>query len=315
MKNEWRYTQFERSALTVREIEIDSGKGGEPVVIVNIADPHFNAYTENDLKEPALASTIEYRKWQAGGASVPNFERCIDYAKSVSADQVVISGDVLDFLSEGCVKLMKEHIWDKYPDTLVCMGNHDTAKKVQGKVEDTSTIRSKLELLQKVWNHDIRYESRVLKNKVLLIVMDNATEYDFGHKGFFAEQIEPLQADLIRARKNDWKVLIFYHVPISTEDKTKDPVVSSMVGDKNVHTVNFAHIGIASYTDGATGEIYRMIVSNADIIGGCFCGHLHSDFYTEIKAADANGEPDVIPQYVLIGTPYDKGHVIKIVVR
>ncbi|MBQ9112711.1 MAG: metallophosphoesterase [Clostridia bacterium] len=315
MTNEWRYTQTDPSRVVVREIEIDSGRGGDEVVIVHMTDPHFNAHTENDLKNPILASTIEHRKWQAGGASVPNLERCLEYAKGVNADQVVITGDVLDFLSEGCINLMNEHLWAKYPDTIVSLGNHELAYKVQGKLPDDAPIEPKYELLQKNWNHDIRYSAKVLGDKVMIIQMDNASAWDFGNRGFFDIQVEPLKRDLTLAREKGYTVLLFYHTPMSTEDRSKDPVKSSMVGDKNMHTVNFAHIGIASYIEGATGEIYRMITSNADIIKGCFCGHFHSDFYTELKATNADGTDAVIPQYVLMGTPYGKGHVLKITVK
>lgn len=315
MRNEWKYTRTDPAQVVVREIEIDSGKGGEEAVIVHLTDPHFNDYTENDLKDPILASTIEFRKWNAGGASVYKLENCFEYAKSVNADQVVITGDVLDFLSEGCIKLMREQLWDKHPDTIVSLGNHETAKKVQGKVADTSPMEPKMELLQKNWNHDIRYFSKVIKDKAMIIQLDNTSGFDFGHKGFFSCQAEPLKADLERARENGYKVMLFYHVPINTGNSEAGTVASSMIGDKNVSAVNFHTLAVNGEQDGADGEIYKLIVNNGDIIAGCFCGHLHSDFYTDIKAKTADGEDTVIPQYVLMGTPYGKGHALKITVK
>ena len=65
MKNEWIY-KTEESGLVVREVEFESGKGGKPVTMVFMADPHFNSYVERDLEDPVIASTVQFRKWNAG---------------------------------------------------------------------------------------------------------------------------------------------------------------------------------------------------------------------------------------------------------
>ena len=314
MRNEWKYTQTDKSRVIVREIEIETGKGGEAAVIVHFTDSHFNGFTENDLANPVLASTHEFRKWGANGANVPNCQRCFDYAESIGADQVVITGDVLDFLAEGSIKLMKEHIWDKYPDTIVTMGNHDATRKVQGKVEDTSTVASRMRILQDSWKHDIYYSSYIIKDKAMIIQLDNSSEFDVGHKGFFDCQIESLKRDITIARERGLKALIFYHSPLCTKNPDAGVTLSSYVGDKNVSAVNF-NTQIALWNNEPTLAVYDILTNNADVVAGCFCGHFHSDFYTEIKAKTADGEDTVIPQYVLIGTPYDKGHVLKILVK
>ena len=314
MKNEWKYIQTEKDRVIVREVEFDTGKGGEPAVIVHFTDPHFNMFTEKDLENPVLASTHEFRKWNANGASVPNCERCFDYAEEVGADQVVITGDVLDFLSEGCMKLMKEHIWDKHPDTLVTMGNHEAARKVQGKINDETTAESRAQLLQANWSHDIYYTSKIIKDKAMVIALDNSSEFDFGHKGFFECQVEPLKRDLAIAREKGLKVLLFYHAPLCTRMPEAGYIPSSFLGDKNLTAVNFG-TQVKLWDSEGNQAVYDIITNNADIIGGCFCGHFHCDFYTEIKAKTADGQEDVIPQYVLVGTPYNKGHVIKITVK
>ena len=57
---------------------------------------------------------------------------------------------------------------------------------------------------------------------------------------------------------------------------------------------------------------------NPDVVKGYFCGHWHCDYYTEIwsKNADGTDNPDVvIPQYVMTGSAYDKGHAIKITIK
>ena len=315
MKNEWKYIQTDPTRVVVREIELDSGKGGDDAVIVFMTDPHFNSYTEKDLEDEVLASTIEYRKWNANGASVQNLERGFEYARLENADAVVIGGDVLDFLSEGCIKLMKENLWDKYPDTIVCLGNHEAAKKVQGKVADKTPIEEKLDILQKNWNHNVRYYSRAIKDKAMVIALDNASMSDMGYIGFFDEQIELLAQDLSIARDKEYKVFLLYHIPISTLNKQSGATKASMIGDKNSNNIDFCYISIGPWVSEATKKFYELIANNADIIGGCLCGHVHSDFYTEIKAKDYQGNETTIPQYVMMGMPYGKGHVMTIRVK
>ena len=57
-------------------------------------------------------------------------------------------------------------------------------------------------------------------------------------------------------------------------------------------------------------KMYELITSNADVIKAVFCGHMRSDYYTEIKAKNADGTDNVIPQYVLTATHFDQGHVM-----
>ncbi len=72
---------------------------------------------------------------------------------------------------------------------------------------------------------------------------------------------------------------------------------------------------MGKYSIGADKQIYDLICNNGDIIYGTFCGHVHGDFYTEIHAKTAAGEEIMIPQYMIQGTVYDRGHFLKITVE
>ena len=72
---------------------------------------------------------------------------------------------------------------------------------------------------------------------------------------------------------------------------------------------------VKASTNEDTGQVYRLITSYGDVIKGIFTGHMHSDYYTEVQATDAGGIETYIPQYVLTGNFYDKGHVLKITVQ
>ncbi|MBQ9113199.1 MAG: metallophosphoesterase [Clostridia bacterium] len=299
-----------------REVIINTDKGGDDVTIVQLTDSHYWAFTDADLENPVLASTKQNRVWRsvANGASVANTEKVLAYADSV-ADQIMVTGDVMDFLSEGTLNLLKTTIWDKYgvasgkDKVMVSVGNHEPVRQMQGEIADTDSRESRLRVLQDNWEHDIYYTSRVLKDKVMVIQLDNGSA-----DKFLDIQVDHLKSDLALAREKGYTVLLFYHIPLSTGNPDNISTAASKVGDKNNTFANFYSKGINRCSDGASGEIYGIITNNADIIKGCFCGHKHCDFYTEINAKTADGKDTVIPQYILIGTPYG-AYATKIIVK
>jgi hypothetical protein len=129
---------------------------------------------------------------------------------------------------------------------------------------------------------------------------------------FFTEyQFEKLSADLKTARENGYTVLVFFHEPLTTNieeyketkvlDDTDDPI-------KSVYDYYTGwHIGAAHKNDTPeTMKVYDLITSSADVIKGIFAGHRHYNYYTEIKATDADGNDTVIPQYVMRSCGYNE---------
>lgn len=306
-ESSWIY-QDGSDGVYVRELNIETNLGGPSVEIVQITDLHFNYCNAQDFAEnnPVIMSTYENRKWLANGGSVDEAQRCLAYAEA--ADQIVVTGDIYDYLSWGCIELTEKHLFSKYPDVIACLGNHEYQRQMQGTVEDTTSIASRLEIIQEHWINDIYYASKVVKDKVMVIALDN------GQEKFRESQIPLLKADLEKARENGYVVLMFYHIQLSSgPDYDKGAFVN--LRDPNT-TVNFCYGGIGSpNTTGASKELYNIIVSNGDIIKGCFCGHMHADYYTEIQATTPKGESVIIPQIVLNGAPYNGGNVLKITVN
>ena len=308
--NMWKYVTSS-NGVNVREITIDSGKGGDAVEIVHMTDIHINYCTDEDLKDPVLKSTYENRTWLKNFAVRGNLERCLTYAKD--ADQIVITGDIYDYLSEGAIAMTKQYIFDPYPTVMACLGNHESVRKCQGKVAENTTFEQRMEILDQNWINDIYYASRVIGDKVMVITMDNGSRAGIG--AFWESQVEPFRKDLETARENGYAVLLFYHIPISTGDPTYYSTRALQIGDKNTSTQNFYTNCIGSFSTGADKAIYDLIVNNGDIIKGAFSGHHHNDFYTEIKATTPAGEEVKIPQYVVNGVPYGNGNVMKITVK
>ena len=313
--NRWMY-RIEPDGLTVRELSFETNRGGAPVTVVQLTDLHFNYVNQQDFEEanPALMSTYENRKWLANGASVSTAIKCLEYAKT--ADKIVITGDILDFISHGTVELVKKHIFEPYgKKVMASLGNHETSRQVEGTVKDPTTMESRMKILENNWCNDVYYSSEVLGDKVMLIQMDNASQFDAYRRSFWERQVEPLSRDLALAREKGYAVLLFFHCNISTGDPADRQVRASMVYKRGEYKNYYDYDCAKSDSEGASGIVYNMIVNNADVIKACICGHQHGDYYTEIQAKTPSGVDTLIPQYCMMASVYGKGHVLKITVR
>ena len=92
--------------------------------------------------------------------------------------------------------------------------------------------------------------------------------------------------------------------------------VNELSGKNEVGYFNEVPIfpGYSGSTSEGDRKVAELIRSNGDIIKGCFCGHNHGDYYSEIIAKTPSGQSTIIPQYLLNGGAYDQGHVLKIIV-
>ncbi|MBR7185305.1 MAG: metallophosphoesterase [Clostridia bacterium] len=300
------------SGVHFRLHEIDSGLGGDPVEIVQFTDVHFNFCNEKDRENRELQGTLEKRKWLSNAASVVSCQKAMEYASFF--DQTVITGDILDYLSDGAIDLMWEHIWNVDPDVLCAVGGHEFTRQVQTGMPDQTSFSSRRATVQAAWKHRIDYVSKIVGDKAMVIVMDN------NYASFYDSQVEPLRADLALAREKGYAVLLFMHEPISTGREADRAVKAIHVYDGEYYDI-YEKCCAGAHSGGVTATVYRMITENADLVRGIYVGHLHSAYYTEVIGSYLD-ESEVrrekmIPQFVLEGNPYDKhcGHVLKITVR
>ena len=302
--------QLGLNGVMVREATIESGRGGEPVEIVQVTDIHFNYLNDQDFAEnnPSVMSTYAQREHMKDGYSRKNAEACMYYGGFF--DQIVVTGDTIDYLTYGAMEMLKEIIWDPYPGTLVALGNHDPVRVMGlGKdVADPSSLESRYQILQKNWKHDVYYTSKVVKNKVMVIQLDNS------QNKFWDSQIPKLKADIETARKKGYVILLFAHIPLSTNNPAETGVYEIARNPKSRYNFYTGGVGGINST-GATREIWDMIMNNADVIRGVFAGHIHEDYYAEMLAKTPSGEQKIIPQYVNFAAWADKGHVLKITVK
>lgn len=287
-----------------RHFEIDTGKGGEPVNIVQITDVHFNLCDEVDEGDEELMRTKQCRHWNANGASAVSAQKAMAAAKG--ADQIIVTGDTLDYLSHGARVMTEKYIWGADPNAIIVVGGHDYTKEMQTGVPNVLPVEERLAMLQSFWRHDIYYVSKTLGDKVTAVCMfDN---------GYYPEcVVEPFLRDIADARANGRVVLIFQHEPISTF-KPEDRELKAIRVYPHESLDYYGEKGcLEKEWDDSTNAVIHAIRTNSDVIRGIFVGHHHSAFYSEVLCEDGS----VIPQLTLEGNCYDNhaGHLMRITVR
>jgi hypothetical protein len=253
------------NGVSVREITIDSGnKNEKPVQIAMITDAHLYS-------------------------GAPGHTEALDKAMLCAsfADQTVLCGDNVESSSSSAdIELLKTHVWDVYPNTIAALGNHEY---FYPNSFTTDELKAKIDAL---WPHNPDYYSRLIGNKVLVVVADNARQIKFGESVYYftEEKCTMLERDITYARENGYTILFFCHVGLSNLDR------SLMANER----------------------MYELITSNADVIKGCFSGHGHEDNTAALSATylDKNGNSisSTIPYYWLRGCAEDnnQGHVLYI---
>lgn len=305
--------RLEHTGQYIFEIKINSGLGGETVEIDQITDIHFNYVGLADEGDEELEGTKKARTWNKEGESVKSAIRAMDAAKY--ADQTVVTGDVLDYLSLGTLSLMKKHVVSRDPEVMITLGGHELTKQMQTNLPDKLTLEERLAILSEYWPHDMFYYSKEVGGKVIAVGLDNSLGQ------FRVYQTDKLKADIEKARAEGKILLLFMHEPIATNSNLGAiPSNWAMRGaHKQFDFDGETTVGAKSSDTEETRLVYSLISENADVIKGVFCGHRHSLFYTEIKASytDKNGRHDAtIPQFVAIGNPYldHQGCVTRIIV-
>ena len=295
------------------EMEIDSGLGGDVVEIGQITDVHFNYVSISDEGDCEAMATREKRKWLSEGESVKSAIKAMDVA--YHADQTVVTGDTLDYLSKGCIALTQNHIIDRDPEVMMALGGHELTKQMQTGLPDKLPLDERLAMLKEFWPHDMHYYSKTVKNKVICACIDNS------RARFLDVQIEKLANDIEEAKLENKIILLFMHEPISPRDgRGAIPTLWYSAGADNEHDFNKNDTVGSGNMDEATAQVYELITQNADVIKGIFCGHMHSMFYNEVKAtfSDESGmHESVIPQLIAPGNAYldHAGRVVRIIVK
>lgn len=307
------WTESTEEDILVRDITIDNGDDTvDDITVIQLTDLHLVYANEEDFADdPTLKAKYNERIGYWGKAET-NTKKVLTWAKD--ADQIVLTGDIYDFLTSEVVTQANSFIFSAYNNIMVCLGNHDA---VTGGALKDKTVEERMNgnwYVPAEEEGDMFYSSKIIDGKVMLIQMDNGTSTAFAEA-----QYTKLSGDLATARDAGYTVFLFYHVPLATGNPEDIAVQALRHGNGTESVNNFYNIKagdlVGHESEGWSGKVYDLIVSNGDVIKGAFCGHLHSDFYTELQATTADGMYTVIPQYVLRGNSYENGHALRITVK
>ncbi len=323
-KNPWKTgyeeTGYDGETVHIKEVKIDIAGDGEEIVIYQLTDCHFNNSYDTDStdKEDAtvLASWNEWGKAFCDFDTVilPTFKRCMNLAST--GDKVVITGDIANFYSKANYSAIEKYIFNADKNinaelagkVLATSGNHDcTFPGARKNIELYESHHKELEDLYAKYGYDLEYTSQVIDDRVMIVVLDNASRYDISSERYTENQLNRLTADIATAKEKGYTMLLFGHVPLPTQNTAGHSfyVTYDMDAYSDEHPTSKA--------------VYKLIINNADIIKGYFCGHNHGDTYLEIIAKTSDGKPAYIPQYVLndmcLGKQGSTGEMTRIILK
>ena len=303
------FVKIKDNDVSIRYATFKGLKPGEPVNVMQITDLHFNKLNERDIEEnlPSVVSSYQNRPSFQDEGTLPGAKKSLALHKYF--DAVVVTGDVIDYLTWGSLDMVKEHILDVIPNVMFSMGNHETTRVMQGTVSDDSSLESRLNIIKEYWPNDIDYSSQIINDRVMLIQMNN------GNNNYSNIPLEKFENDINKAKQEQLVILIFQHIPIYN-GIPEAKITSALRYGKDPTYFNRG-IG-ANNSDDVTNKVYNLITTNADVIKGIFCGHLHTDYYTEILATYQNGSETInttIPQHVLAINSSQNGNIMAITVE
>jgi len=191
--------KFERLALAY--VHIDAG-ATRPFSILHISDTHFTeAYPHEDERKQKLK---EARTQTFGGRQEEALRDSLAWAKD-NVDFVLHTGDLIDWLSEANLDLVKRHFGG---EMLGALGNHEFSRYMWlEQSENTEAYKARsAQLLGRTFPFDIRFHSKVV-NGVNFVTLDSVYGY-----------VCPDQTERFRAEvKKGLPIILCMHVPFYTD--------------------------------------------------------------------------------------------------
>ena len=333
MQREWFYSQekekcellapapyeiykLKYTGQTVCEYVLDLGLGDSGCDISFMGDTHFNLSLPEDDLDEETAYTKFKRTWGKDGRHVERTRLSLQGA--AFSDQMIVVGDIIDYLTKGAIMLTKKHILEPYPEVMFTVGWHDMTKQMQTGYPNLLTDDERIAILQEFWPNNIHYERRDITDKVTVLCLGHA------HCKFTSDFSDQLIADINRARQEGRNLLIFQHEPFGTEqEKDRECKICYTRTENEPTFINLydrtKQLCNINDTVEVNWKIKKIIVENADVIKGIFVGHEHLQTYTELPATyekDGKKVETVIPQHIVAATAnFPRGYYMRVIVK
>ena len=251
------------------EATIRIGGLPQPVTLLHVTDSHL---TEVDARDPAIVDAAEQRRrtfeaLSPGGiAPRTHFHQALARSRALTADAVILTGDIIDFPSAANLELVEAALAATGLPYLFTLGNHDWHFPHLVWSEETRTgLYPRFAGLTA--GHPA-YQARDLGG-LRLVTIDNST-YQVS-----PEQLAFLRAELASGRP----CLLFMHIPLYVPSlaptvvaKFAAPIMLAAPG-WTAETQDAWHVHDA---EASTQACYELLTEGAvENLVGIFCGHVH----------------------------------------
>ncbi len=307
-----------------RVVTINTGLDVEQISVGWLSDIHLNYINKTDIEQalPNILAGYRGRSWLRGGEGLTTSVNTINYTTRMF-DRTVVTGDIVDYLSNGSLLATRNLIAKKSVNNNILMstGNHEFAETAQTDtpgLPNNYTLAQKYGFLQDSWAHDVYYHDEVVYKADGVTPNAHIVTIDNGLLAYADGTAEKLAATIAEAKKTNTPIFIFQHVPIQTGNPNETNVwftggqslYFGTAENNNGGSINMVTTG--GYCDAGksadTAATLELIRKNSDIIKGVFNGHEHENMYTEIPAWDENGnviEGKYIPQFTASASAYN----------
>lgn len=215
-KNPWKtgieVTGADGKTITLREVTVNLGGDGDPIEIYQLTDLHFNAVYDDEDAMTKRSETEWGHAFPDNETILATYQRCMNYAAE-HADRIVLTGDLVNYYSRANYDVLEQYIFRAAETVnpalagkvLMTSGNHDcTFPGAKSDLARYERYHKTMEELYAKYGVDLEYTSQVIDERVMLVVLDNASWYDVRSARFTANQLAKLERDITLAREKGY---------------------------------------------------------------------------------------------------------------
>ena len=248
--------------MNIQKIELNIGLSA-PVRVAHITDPHLALADERD---PDLIHHAQGRTdvfFQESGGEKQSAESCFEEAMNYAStcDACVITGDVLDFISQKNLEVSDHILQGK--EYLFATGNHEFCPRV-GTPDSFALKEEWWGSIQAHFHNNMSYAAKTVGG-VNLVVLDN------GFYTFTDEQLAFLKMQIALGLP----ILVFCHVPLS------DPVLRCVAEHKGLEKDESQKRTTLEMLD---------LIDSSPAVKAVIAGHYHRFSHTMLPC----GKPQII---------------------
>lgn len=193
---------FERLMLASQHVHIGLEK---PFSVLHISDTHL---TECNPGEPSeLMEFAERRRRTFGGRQEEALRDSLAWAKK-NVDYVVHTGDLIDFITDANLALVRKYYGEAAGAMIGSTGNHEYQRRLKGEKLESTAAYNELSRarLETAYPYDVKFKSTVL-NGINFITIEQV------YGVVLPEQVERFHAEA----KKGLPIVLCMHAPFMTE--------------------------------------------------------------------------------------------------